>query len=102
MNKSDLVAIVANKINIPMKRSEAAVDGVFAAMAAALARDERIEVRGFGSWATRQYDAKNGRNPKTGEPIAVPAKRLPFFKTGKQLADRIMAAWQREQNQMDP
>lgn len=99
VNKSDLAAAVADKLNIPLKRSEAAVDGVFASMTAALARGERIEIRGFGVWTARQYPARTGRNPKTGAAISVPPKRLPFFKTGKQLADLIMAAWQRGQSQ---
>jgi len=99
MNRSDLIAILGSRLGLPMNRAQAAVDGVFEAMTAALARGERIEIRGLGSWVAKQYDAKNGRNPKTGEPISVPSKRLPFFKAGKPLADRIMAAWQREQDQ---
>ena len=102
INRSDLAVAIADKLNLPLKRSEAAVYGVFEALTAALVRGERIEIRGFGSWMTKQYGAKNGRNPKTGKPIAVPAKRLPSFRAGKQLSDRIMAAWQREQNQPDP
>jgi len=102
MNKSDLIRILSDKTGLPPTRAEAAVYGVFEAMTAALARGERIEIRGFGSWIAKQYGARQGRNPKSGEPISVPAKRLPFFKTGKQLADRILASWQREQSQPDP
>ena len=102
MNKSDLIAFVSNNLRLPMNRAEDAVNGVFDAMTAALVRGERIEIRGLGSWVPKQYGAKNGRNPKTGEPISVPPKRLPYFKAGKPLADRIMAAWQREQAEAEP
>jgi integration host factor subunit beta len=102
INKSVLATVVADKLNIPTKRANAAVDEVFAAMTAALARGERIEIRGFGSWVARRYGARSGRNPKSGEPIAVAATRRPYFKAGKELSDRIMAAWRREQSQPDP
>ena len=101
MNKSDLVAAVADKLGTPMNRTASAVHEVFEAMTQALARGERIEIRGVGSWTARRYPARTGRNPKTGKRIKVPAKRLPFFKAGKQLSDRITAAWQQEQDPPD-
>jgi integration host factor subunit beta len=58
-------------------------------MTQALKRGERIEIRGFGSFTSKSYDAYTGRNPRTGETIHVPAKRLPFFKVGKELKERV-------------
>lgn len=92
MKKSDLHAMVAAKFDIPTSTAALAVDCLFEAMTEALARGDRIEIRGFGSWIAKQYGAKTGRNPKTGQSISVPAKRLPYFKAGKDLAERIMNA----------
>lgn len=95
MKKSDLRAMVAAKFDIPKPTAASAVDCLFEAMTDALVRGDKIEIRGLGSWVAKQYGAKTGRNPKTGKAIKVPAKRLPYFKAGKDLADRIMAAGQR-------
>jgi integration host factor subunit beta len=65
------------------------VNLVFDQMTEALKRGDRIEIRGFGSFTSKSYDAYTGRNPKTGDPIHVPAKRLPFFKVGKELKERV-------------
>ena len=61
------------------------MDTVFDAMAAAFARGDGVEIRGFGSFVMRDYDSYQGRNPKTGDPIVVPPKRVPFFKAGKDM-----------------
>ncbi len=89
MTKSDLVEQVAELKNLPKGRAEAVVNMVFEALEAALQRDERIEVRGLGSFETRRYGAYKGRNPRTGDSVAVKPKRLPFFKVGKELKDLI-------------
>jgi integration host factor subunit beta len=89
MNKSDLVDKLVEKANVPKKRAEDVVNLVFDEMTAALAKDERIEIRGFGSFVSKHHRARTGRNPRTGEAIPVPAKRLPFFKVGKELKERV-------------
>ena len=89
MNKSELIKTLSERGDIPLKAAKEAVDTFFEAMAQAILRDERIEIRGFGSFATKSYDAYVGRNPKTGEKIHVPPKKLPYFKVGKELRERI-------------
>ena len=89
MNKSQLVDLIAQKRNLPRKRAEAVVDLVFDLMVTALKADERIEIRGFGSFVVKHYGAYQGRNPRSGEPIQVAAKRMPFFKVGKELRLRV-------------
>jgi integration host factor subunit beta len=89
MTKSDLVERLAELKNLPKGRAEAVVNVVFDALEQALTRDERIEVRGLGSFETRRYGAYKGRNPRTGDSVAVRPKRLPFFKVGKELKDLI-------------
>ena len=89
MTKSQLVDAVAEDSRYPRKTVEVAVNAVFDTMVDALQSEERIEIRGFGSFTVRQYKSYSGRNPKTGEQVAVPAKRMPFFKVGKDLRARI-------------
>ncbi len=89
MNKSELVERLADRAKITKKRAEQVVNLVFEQMTEALKRGERIEIRGFGSFTSKSYDAYTGRNPRTGETIHVPAKRLPFFKVGKELKERV-------------
>ena len=89
MNKSDLVERLCQDQKLPRARAELLVDTIFAAMEGALARNERIEIRGFGSFEIRQYEGYDGRNPRTGAIVSVKGKRLPFFKVGKELRDRI-------------
>lgn len=89
MNKSDLIEKIVERANLPRKRAEQVINLVFDEMTTALARDERIEIRGFGSFVSKHYRARTGRNPRTGESIPVPAKRLPFFKVGKELRERV-------------
>lgn len=97
MTKSDLVEQLAKLKNLPKGRAEAVVNMVFEALEQALARDERIEVRGLGSFETRRYGAYKGRNPRTGDSVAVKPKRLPFFKVGKELKDLINSRVHRTQ-----
>jgi len=89
MNKSELVEALSLKKNLTYKKSEQIVNLVFDSMAEALVNDDRIEIRGFGSFMVKDYKAYMGRNPKTGEVIEVKPKKLPFFKVGKELRERV-------------
>lgn len=70
-------------------KAETVVNTIFDSMVESLLRDDRIEIRGFGSFVNRRYDSRKGRNPRTGEIIDVEEKRLPFFKVGKELKDQV-------------
>lgn len=85
MTKADLVTIVADKSKLQHKQAEQVVNLVFDMMIDALKKDDRIEIRGFGSFVNREYGSYKGRNPKTGEVVDVPPKKVPFFKVGKEL-----------------
>lgn len=85
MTKSELIEAVAERTKITKSRAELVVNCVFDAMTAALERDEGIEIRGYGSFTVRKYKPYDGRNPRTGNQVSVPSKRLPFFKVGKEL-----------------
>ena len=89
MTKSELIEKVADRINMPKKRAEEVVNAFFDSMSDALVQEERIEVRGFGSFSLREYDARTGRNPRTGERVKVDEKRSVHFKVGKELRDAI-------------
>ena len=89
MNRSGLVNIVCEKANIPKKKAKETVELIFDTMIEAMLREERIEIRGLGSFAVRHYCSYAGRNPRTGESIQVEPKKLPFFKTGKELKDIV-------------
>ncbi len=89
MNKSELIEALCLARNISYKQSTEIVNLIFDTMADALASGERIEIRGFGSFAVRDYKSYTGRNPRTGEQIEVAPKRLPFFKVGKELKEMV-------------
>ncbi|NPA25378.1 MAG: integration host factor subunit beta [Deltaproteobacteria bacterium] len=89
MNKSELIEELANRTELNLKASEIVVSLIIDNMKKALLNEERIELRGFGSFHIEYYKAYTGRNPKTGESIQVKEKRLPFFKVGKDLKERI-------------
>ena len=89
MTKSELIDAMAARANLTKARAELVVNCIFDAMTEALERGEGIEIRGFGSFTVRPYKAYSGRNPRTGEPVSVPAKRLPFFKVGKELKELV-------------
>ena len=91
MTKADLIDEVSRAVEMTRKDSEAIVETVFDGVVRALRRDEKIEIRGFGSFRTRQRKPRTGRNPKTGEKVEVPAKKIPFFKPSKELKDLINA-----------
>ncbi len=89
MNKSDLVNHLTDKTGQPKKKIEDAVNLIFDSMTGVLSVGGRIEIRGFGSFVPRSYESYKGRNPRTGESIQVQPKRLPFFKVGKELKERV-------------
>jgi integration host factor subunit beta len=89
MTKSDLVDSVSEKLQLPRGKAELIINGVFDCMERALRGGDRIEIRGFGSFEIRHYKAYEGRNPRTGDPVGVQPKRLPFFKVGKELKERV-------------
>lgn len=96
VTKSDLIETVAQKLHLPKGKAELIVNCVFDSMEESLKKGERIEIRGFGSFEIRHYKAYEGRNPRTGDPVGVQPKRLPFFKVGKELKERVNEAAQKE------
>jgi len=89
MNKSQLIEALAKAEDLTLKKAEEVVTTVFGDMEDALIRGERVEIRGFGSFKIKHYEGYEGRNPKTGEIILVAEKKLPFFKVGKDLKERV-------------
>jgi integration host factor subunit beta len=90
MTKRDLIdEVVRLHPQYSRRDAEAMVNELFAGMADALRRSQRIEIRGFGSFVVKQRRARDGRNPKTGRAVSVAAKRIPFFKVGKELKQRV-------------
>lgn len=89
MNKSELVDALANSKNLTFKKAEEIVNIIFDEMSDALVRGDRIEIRGLGSFVVKDYKSYVGRNPKSGEAIHVNPKKLPFFKVGKELRERV-------------
>ncbi len=89
MTKAALVEEVARVADLTKKHSEVIVDAVFHSIIAALHRGEKIELRGFGSFRLRRREPRKGRNPKTGDRVDVPSKRVPYFKPGKELKELI-------------
>jgi integration host factor subunit beta len=89
ITKSDLIEQLSAAVKLPKGKAELIVNVIFDSMVAALQRGERIEIRGFGSFEVREYKAYEGRNPRTGDPVHVQPKRLPFFKVGKELRERV-------------
>ena len=91
VTKADLVEKVVRDTELPRKESEAVVETIFESIIGALQSGDRIEIRGFGSFRTRQRRGRTGRNPKTGAKVEVPPKTIPFFKPSKELKDFVNA-----------
>ena len=87
MTKAELVDEVARAAELNKRDAEVIVETVFESIVSALHKGEKVELRGFGSFRTRERGPRRGRNPKTGEPVDVPAKRVPYFKPGKELKE---------------
>ncbi len=93
MTKSELIELIARKqLQFTQKDIELAVNQIIDSMIDSLAAGERIEIRGFGSFSIHHRKARIGRNPKTGEKVELPAKRVPHFKPGKSLRERVDAS----------
>jgi len=91
MTKADLIKDVGKAVELSSKDSEVIVDTIFDNIVKSLQQGDKIEIRGFGSFRTRQRNARVGRNPKTGARVEVPAKKIPFFKPSKELKDLVNA-----------
>jgi integration host factor subunit beta len=89
MNKSELIEVLSQKKGISFKKAEEIINTIFESMTNAMLSGDRIEIRGFGSFVINEYKSYTGRNPKTGESIDVKPKKLPFFKVGKELKERV-------------
>ncbi|MGI8883469.1 MAG: integration host factor subunit beta [Pyrinomonadaceae bacterium] len=89
MTKADLVERVAKEADMTKKDAEQLVEIIFDSIIASLNKGEKIELRGFGSFRVRQRNARKGRNPKTGDSVDIPAKRVAYFKPGKELKELI-------------
>jgi integration host factor subunit beta len=90
VTKSELIDLISGKMPDLSKKDVAiAVNTVFDSMTEALVKQDRIEIRGFGSFRVKHRKSRDGRNPKTGEPVKVPNKRIPFFTVGKELRDKL-------------
>jgi integration host factor subunit beta len=93
MNKMDIINKLATDINVNQKIAKIAVDTIIDSIKKAIINNERVEIRGFGSFTLREYKAYRGRNPKSGETVQVEPKRLPYFKVGKELKEMV---WKEE------
>lgn len=89
MNKSELIEALAQELDMSPGQSTSILNIILETMMVAMERGEDIEIRGFGSFTVKEYEPYVGRNPKTGEKIKVKPKKLPFFKVGKELKERV-------------
>ena len=89
MNKSDLIEALCKSEDLKKSKAEEVVNLLFDEMTTALTAGDRVEIRGFGSFKVKSYDGYKGRNPKTGTSVKVNPKKLPFFKCGKELKERV-------------
>jgi DNA-binding protein HU-beta len=92
MKKSDLVDAISGKAGVSKAQVQQMVDDVFDLIADGLSKGEKIDLRGFGTFSVRDSAARTGRNPQTGEPIPIPARKVPGFKPGKELKERVNKA----------
>jgi integration host factor subunit beta len=89
MNKTKLIEKVSERVRIPSNAARVIVNTIFDSMRESLEKGERIEIRGFGTFAIREYGAHKGRNPKTGKSVDVPLKKFPHFKVGRELKETV-------------
>jgi integration host factor subunit beta len=92
MTKSELIEEVAEKVDLTKKQTEIIVNEIFDSIKDSLAKggsDARVEIRGFGSFKIKSRDSREGRNPKTGDPVKIKSKKVPVFKPGKELRERV-------------
>ena len=89
MNKLELISVLKQRSDLTKTEAAEVVQIFFDALTDALAKDERVEIRGLCSFFIKEYKSYTGRNPKTGAKVTIPAKKLPFFKCGKELKERV-------------
>lgn len=89
MTKAELVEKVADKIQLTKKQTESVVNILLTCITDALSAGDKVELRGFGSFRIRKRNPREGRNPKTGDTVQIPAKKVPFFKAGKELREMV-------------
>ena len=97
MNRSDLIQMLSDRANLTEQQAGIVIKTIFGDMTSALMREEKIEIRNFGVFHTKHYSGYQGRDPRTGKLVQVPDKRRPFFKVGKELAQRIQHALHKEE-----
>jgi integration host factor subunit beta len=90
ITREDLAATITIRTNLSTDRAKECIHLILAGITDALQRGDKVEIRGFGSFRTRPRGPRQGRNPQTGEPVAVPAKRVPYFTPGKQLKEGLV------------
>ena len=98
MTKADLVEEISRIVQMSRKDSEIIIETIFESIVQSLRKAEKIEIRGFGSFRTRQRQPRVGRNPKTGERVDVPPKKVPYFKPSKELKDLVNGAGSAQQS----
>lgn len=91
MNKSELIETLSTELNLSIQEASSIINTIINSMTETLVNGDNIEIRGFGSFTVRHYESYTGRNPKTGEKTVVKAKKLPFFKVGKDLKEAVDA-----------
>jgi len=89
MTKAELVEKVAERIDLTKKQTEEIVNTIFGSITDSLSKGDKVELRGFGSFRVRSRESRQGRNPKTGTTVHIPAKKVPFFKAGKELRGMV-------------
>lgn len=89
MNKTELIASVAEKAGMTKKDAEKAINALFCSVEDALAKDDKVQIIGFGTFEVKAREARKGRNPQTGKEITIPASKTPVFKAGKGLKDVV-------------
>ena len=89
MNKLEIISALKNETNLSKTEAAKVIQIIFDNMADAMARGERVEIRGLCSFFVKEYESYTGRNPKTGEKVTIRSKKLPFFKSGKELKERV-------------
>jgi integration host factor subunit beta len=102
MTKADLIEEVSRVVEMPPKESQVIVDAIFDSIVRSLGGGDKVEIRGFGSFRTRQRQSRVGRNPKTGTPVEVPAKKIHYFKPSKELKDMVNAGGKPAEVTPDP
>ncbi len=89
MNKLEIISALKNETNLSKTEAAKVIQIIFDSMADAMSRGERVEIRGLCSFFVKEYESYTGRNPKTGEKVTIRSKKLPFFKSGKELKERV-------------